>query len=67
MQPDTFAKVRPRCEAPRRDMIYPMNYTPCRYVRLSCLRGSPIAIFFIQVIIEHYNMPYFLFVDMALL
>ncbi|XP_044498072.1 uncharacterized protein LOC123220115 isoform X3 [Mangifera indica] len=49
-QPETFVKVRPRCEAPRRDMIYPMNYTPCRYVRISCLRGNPIAIFFIQLI-----------------
>ncbi|GAB4839506.1 hypothetical protein Ancab_029030 [Ancistrocladus abbreviatus] len=49
-KPETFAKVRPRCEAPRRDMIYPMNYTPCRYVRISCLRGSPIALFFIQLI-----------------
>uniref|UniRef100_A0A2P2M500 Uncharacterized protein n=1 Tax=Rhizophora mucronata TaxID=61149 RepID=A0A2P2M500_RHIMU len=48
-QPETFVKVRPRCEAPRRDMIYPLNYTPCRYVRISCLRGNPIAIFFIQV------------------
>ncbi|KAJ8442536.1 hypothetical protein Cgig2_026478 [Carnegiea gigantea] len=27
-----------------------MNFTPCRYVRLSCLRGSPIAIFFIELI-----------------
>ena len=43
-------KVRPRCEAPRRDIMYPMNYTPCRYVRISCLRGNPIAIFFIQLI-----------------
>ncbi|CAK7341719.1 unnamed protein product [Dovyalis caffra] len=49
-KPETFVKVRPRCEAPRRDMIYPMNYTPCRYVRISCLRGNPIAIFFIQLI-----------------
>ncbi|EXB70633.1 hypothetical protein L484_023818 [Morus notabilis] len=49
-KPETFVKVRPRCEAPRRDMVYPMNYTPCRYVRISCLRGNPIAIFFIQVI-----------------
>lgn len=49
-KPETFAKVRPRCEAPRRDMIYPMNYTPCRYVRISCLRGNPIAVFFIQLI-----------------
>lgn len=48
-QPETFAKVRPRCEAPRREMMYPTNYTPCRYVRISCLRGNPIAIFFIQV------------------
>lgn len=51
-QPETFIKVRPRCEAPRRDMIYPMNYTPCRYVRISCLRGNPIAIFFIQVLMR---------------
>ena len=43
-QPETFVKVRPRCEAPRRDMVYPMNYTPCSYVRISCLRGNPIAI-----------------------
>ncbi|XP_031267356.1 uncharacterized protein LOC116125781 isoform X1 [Pistacia vera] len=49
-KPETFVKVRSRCEAPRRDMIYPMNYTPCRYVRISCLRGNPIAIFFIQLI-----------------
>ncbi|MCD7452723.1 hypothetical protein HAX54_017942, partial [Datura stramonium] len=47
-KPETFPKVRPRCEAPRRDMMYPMSYTPCRYVRISCLRGSPIAIFFVQ-------------------
>ncbi|KAL3027975.1 hypothetical protein AAZX31_03G087700 [Glycine max] len=31
-------------------MIYPTNYTPCRYVRISCLRGNPIAIFFVQLI-----------------
>ncbi|KAG6518686.1 hypothetical protein ZIOFF_022166 [Zingiber officinale] len=49
-KPDTFLKVRPRCEAPRREMIYPMNHTPCRYVRISCLRGNPIAIFFIQLV-----------------
>ncbi|KAK6936545.1 hypothetical protein RJ641_033575 [Dillenia turbinata] len=49
-KPETFVKVRPRCEAPRRDMMYPMNYTPCRFVRISCLRGNPIAIFFIQLI-----------------
>lgn len=45
-------KVRPRCEAPRREMLYPVNYTPCRYVRISCLRGNPIAIFFIQVYLK---------------
>ncbi|GJV09636.1 armadillo-type fold protein [Tanacetum coccineum] len=50
LDPETFIRVRPRCEAPRRDMMYPMNYTACRYVRLSCLRGNPIAIFFIQLI-----------------
>lgn len=49
-KPEAFVKVRPRCEAPRRDIMYPMNYTPCRYVRISCLRGNPIAIFFIQLI-----------------
>ncbi|KAK1324320.1 hypothetical protein QJS10_CPA01g03048 [Acorus calamus] len=49
-KPEAFVKVRPRCEAPRRDMLYPMNYTPCRFVRISCLRGNPIAIFFIQLI-----------------
>ncbi|KAK2405981.1 hypothetical protein QL285_041771 [Trifolium repens] len=49
-KPETFQKVRPRCEAPRRDMIYPTNYTPCQYVRISCLRGNPIAIFFVQLI-----------------
>ncbi|XP_039166746.1 uncharacterized protein LOC120292563 [Eucalyptus grandis] len=31
-------------------MTYLMNYTPSRYVRISCLRGNPIAIFFIQLI-----------------
>ncbi|KAK9095691.1 hypothetical protein Scep_027160 [Stephania cephalantha] len=50
LDPEAFAKIRPRCEAPRRDIMYPMNYTPCRYVRISCLRGNPIAIFFIQLI-----------------
>ncbi|KAJ4952696.1 hypothetical protein NE237_029528 [Protea cynaroides] len=49
-KPEAFIKVRPRCEAPRRDTMYPMNYTPCRYIRISCLRGNPIAIFFIQPI-----------------
>ncbi|KAG2381063.1 uncharacterized protein HKW66_Vig0204360 [Vigna angularis] len=49
-EPETFQKVRPRCEAPRRDMTYPTSYTPCRYVRISCLRGNPIAIFFVQLI-----------------
>ncbi|XP_027083960.1 uncharacterized protein [Coffea arabica] len=49
-KPETFLKVRPRCEAPRRDIVYPMNYSPCRFVRISCLRGNPIAIFFIQLI-----------------
>ncbi|XP_020698245.1 uncharacterized protein LOC110110923 isoform X2 [Dendrobium catenatum] len=49
-KPEAFVKVRPRCEAPKRDMSYPTNYTPCRYVRLSCLRGNPIAVFFIQLI-----------------
>ncbi|XP_014516304.1 uncharacterized protein LOC106774021 isoform X1 [Vigna radiata var. radiata] len=49
-KPETFQKVRPRCEAPRRDMTYPTSYTPCRYVRISCLRGNPIAIFFVQLI-----------------
>ncbi|XP_020597126.1 uncharacterized protein LOC110036913 isoform X2 [Phalaenopsis equestris] len=49
-KPESFVKVRPRCEAPKRDMSYPTNYTPCRYVRLSCLRGNPIAVFFIQLI-----------------
>ncbi|KAJ0741643.1 putative Galactose-binding-like domain superfamily, armadillo-like helical [Helianthus annuus] len=49
-KPETFIKARPRCEAPRRDMLYPINYTACRYVRISCLRGNPIAIFFIQLI-----------------
>ncbi|CAL5195355.1 unnamed protein product [Lathyrus oleraceus] len=49
-KPETFQKVRPRCDAPRRDMTYPTNYTPCQYVRISCLRGNPIAIFFVQLI-----------------
>ncbi|XP_057800433.1 uncharacterized protein LOC131015933 isoform X2 [Salvia miltiorrhiza] len=49
-KPETFVKVRPRCEAPRRDMMYPMNYTPCRFVRISCMRGNPIALFFVQLI-----------------
>ncbi|KAJ1694277.1 hypothetical protein LUZ63_010975 [Rhynchospora breviuscula] len=49
-KPEAFVKVKPRCDAPKRDILYPMNYTPCRYVRLSCLRGNPIAIFFIQLI-----------------
>lgn len=48
-KPDAFVKVRPRCEAPKRDVVYPANHTPCRYLRISCLRGNPIAIFFIQL------------------
>ena len=42
-------KVRTRCEAPRRDCQYITNYAPCRYVRISCLRGNPIAIYSVQV------------------
>ncbi|KAK4768581.1 hypothetical protein SAY87_003722 [Trapa incisa] len=49
-KPESFTRVRPRCEAPRREIMYHMNYTPCRYVRISCLRGNPIAVFFIQLI-----------------
>lgn len=49
-KPEIFVKVRSRCEAPRRDMTYSTNYTPTRYIRISCLRGSPIAIFFVQLI-----------------
>ncbi|KAF0934279.1 hypothetical protein E2562_024469 [Oryza meyeriana var. granulata] len=49
-KPDAFLKLRPRCEAPKRDIVYPANHTPCRYVRISCMRGNPIAIFFIQLI-----------------
>ncbi|KAL6557435.1 hypothetical protein OROMI_017785 [Orobanche minor] len=48
-KPETFAKVCPRCEAPRRDMMYQTNYNPCRFVRISCMRGNPIALFFIQL------------------
>ncbi|PAN48176.1 hypothetical protein PAHAL_9G365400 [Panicum hallii] len=48
-KPEAFVKVRPRCEAPKRDVVYPANHTPCRYLRISCLRGNPIAIFFIQL------------------
>ena len=48
-KPEAFVKVRPRGEAPKRDMVYPGNRTPCRYVRIYCLRGSPIAIYFIQL------------------
>jgi len=59
-QPETFQKVRPRCEAPRRDMTYPTNYTPCRYVRISCLRGNPIAIFFVQVL--YYSFTIYVFI-----
>lgn len=49
-KPETFIKIRPRCEAPRRDMVYSTNYSPCRYVRISFLRGNPIAVFFVQLI-----------------
>ncbi|KAL6515007.1 hypothetical protein OROGR_020586 [Orobanche gracilis] len=48
-KPETFVKVCPRCEAPRRDMMYQTNYNPCRFVRISCMRGNPIALFFIQL------------------
>uniref|UniRef100_K4A4P8 DNA-repair protein Xrcc1 N-terminal domain-containing protein n=1 Tax=Setaria italica TaxID=4555 RepID=K4A4P8_SETIT len=48
-KPDAFVKVRPRCESPKRDVVYAANHTPCRYLRISCLRGNPIAIFFIQL------------------
>ncbi|KAI5080032.1 hypothetical protein GOP47_0005511 [Adiantum capillus-veneris] len=49
-KPDLFSKVRTRCEAPRRESQYIANYAPCRYVRLSCLRGNPIAIYSVQLI-----------------
>ncbi|CAL4932534.1 unnamed protein product [Urochloa decumbens] len=48
-KPEAFVKVRARCEAPKRDVVYPANHTPCRYLRISCLRGNPIGIFFIQL------------------
>ncbi|OEL13670.1 hypothetical protein BAE44_0025313 [Dichanthelium oligosanthes] len=48
-KPEAFVKVRPRCEAPKRNVVYHANHTPCRYLRISCLRGNPIAIFFIQL------------------
>lgn len=48
-KPETFLKVRPRCEAPRRDISYNIGHLPCRYVRIACLRGNPIAIFHVQL------------------
>ncbi|KAL2610037.1 hypothetical protein R1flu_028610 [Riccia fluitans] len=48
-KPDTYLKVRPRCEAPRREVTYHIGYQPCCFVRISCLRGNPIAIFSIQL------------------
>ncbi|KAL3678453.1 hypothetical protein R1sor_021409 [Riccia sorocarpa] len=48
-KPDTYLKVRPRCEAPRREITYHIGYQPCCFVRISCLRGNPIAIFSIQL------------------
>ncbi|CAN6319011.1 unnamed protein product [Urochloa humidicola] len=48
-KPEAFVKVRARCEAPKRDVVYPANHTPCRYLRISCLRGNPIGIFFVQL------------------
>eukprot|EP00854_Cymbomonas_tetramitiformis_P015742 gene15742-18666_t len=47
-KPDSLLRVRPRCEAPRRDATYPIGHLPCRFVRINCLRGSPIAICCIQ-------------------
>ncbi|KAH7442925.1 hypothetical protein KP509_02G008200 [Ceratopteris richardii] len=49
-KPDLFYKVRTRCEASRRESQYLANYTACRYVRLSCLRGNPIALYSVQLI-----------------
>ncbi|KAL3615528.1 hypothetical protein CASFOL_041189 [Castilleja foliolosa] len=49
-KPDTFVKVRSCCEAPGGDMMYAMNYTACRYVRISCMRGNTIALFFYTLI-----------------
>eukprot|EP00959_Pyramimonas_sp_CCMP1952_P151248 3164850-Pyramimonas_sp.AAC.1 len=46
---DAMLRVRPRCEAPRRDATYPIGLLPARYVRISCLRGSPVAISYVQV------------------
>ncbi|CAM6088777.1 unnamed protein product [Calypogeia fissa] len=46
---DTYLKVRPRCEAPRRDITYHVGYQPCCFVRISCIRGNPIAIFHVQL------------------
>lgn len=48
-KPETFFKVRPRCEAPRRDIAYSIGFLPCRYVRIVCLRGNPISIFYVQL------------------
>ncbi|KAG6557533.1 hypothetical protein Mapa_000807 [Marchantia paleacea] len=48
-KPDTYLKVRPRCEAPRRAETYHIGFQPCCFVRIACLRGNPIAIFHIQL------------------
>ena len=47
---DAYQCVRHRCEAPRKEMTYNIDHKPCRFVKVYCSRGSPVAINFIQVI-----------------
>lgn len=47
---DAYQRVRHKCEAPRKEMTYNIDHRPCRFVKVYCSRGSPVAINFIQVI-----------------
>ena len=44
-----YLRVRQRCDAPRKEVTYNVDHKLCRYIKVYCARGAPIAINFVQV------------------
>ena len=45
---DSYVRVKSRSEAPRRDVTYAVGHMPCKFIKLFCYRGSPIAVCHVQ-------------------
>ena len=41
--------MKPRSEAPRREITLSASYQPAKFIKIYCHRGQPISIFFVQV------------------